>query len=117
MNAPVQQMPQLQQPAPVFLNIMLTAESVQLAINALRKLPHEVVADLVQDMAVQANNQLQAKAQEAQAAEAKAKADAEAAEKAAKKAAKAQVPPAAKKAVAKAAEAVAEASNEEDPLG
>ena len=117
MNAPVQQMPQLQQPAPVFLSIMLTAESVQLAINALRKLPHEVVADLVQDMAVQANNQLQAKAQEAQAAEAKAKADAEAAEKAAKKAAKAQVPPAAKKAVAKAAEAAAAPSNDEDPLG
>lgn len=38
-----------------FLNIKLTAESVDMIIMALRKLPHEQVHDLVIDLATQKN--------------------------------------------------------------
>ncbi|CAB4145872.1 hypothetical protein UFOVP474_58 [uncultured Caudovirales phage] len=41
----------------MFLDIKLTAESCNLIVAALRKLPHETVHELVMDMIAQANQQ------------------------------------------------------------
>ena len=41
----------------MFLDIKLTAESCNLIVSALRKLPHEQVHELVMDMIAQANQQ------------------------------------------------------------
>jgi hypothetical protein len=42
---------------PKFLDIKLTAESCNLIVAALRKLPHETVHELVFDVIAQANQQ------------------------------------------------------------
>lgn len=94
---------------PIALNIKMTPAGLELAIGALRKLPHETVHELVQDLFTQGQAEIQRLQSEAAAAEEAAKAEAAAADKAAKKAAKAA--PAKKTAVA---EAAAEAI--EDPL-
>jgi len=44
---------------PKFLDIKLTAESCNLIVAALRKLPHETVHELVFDVIAQANQQQQ----------------------------------------------------------
>ena len=104
MNAPVQQPPQ------IVVNIKMTPPGVELVIGALRKLPHEQVDGLVQEIWGQYQQEIQRLQAEAAAAEEAAKAEAAAAEKAAKKAAKAA--PAPKK--TEVAKAVDEAV--EDPL-